>query len=314
MVTIPDHILKVGGCGLAGGGKTWLLDRLRISAGVGPDALVECSGPIVPLAELYRQFLYEYVFGSGRNGSVMALLHPNRIVPAILEHAPAWLSSVSDGLVPEVPDSAFANLSHLDQDVAGLLTAQIVNTANMVVFNHKNYVMPITVANKSTGPIRPLLTAINMLVSNLACQWLRENGHPDVHNLWPYLAMRRLEQVHARHPDWPLLIINGLRMPGDDHELHSLGGIVLERRFPSADVDASHAALPTEQPGNVIPDYIIFGDCRVDDRVDELQLVADHVWWLLREGLLEAGQGNGRILFTGELLACEGSHTACLAA
>lgn len=311
-MAFPDHVVVVGGTGQHGRGKTTFFRELGGVADVNPDiAIVECSEPIVPLAELYRKFLLKYFFEDGLD------LTTRSIIEHILgdNQAYVWLNQASGGQLPDIPASAFTDVGHLDSDKLSTVEREILRSATKVLRNEEDYLKPVTIENKSTGPIRPLLTAINLLVSELACHWLRQNGYPDVKNLWPFLAMRRAEQIHRDHPDYKLIVINGLRMEGDCDAIRALGGLILERDYTAGDIEESHSELATEQR-QVRADFVVLGDAGLEGSPSQLREVAEHVWWLLWEHILKAStDGTTRVLHTEDLINCDGTHDSmCLAA
>ena len=336
MVTFPDFVRIIGGTGSAACGKTWFFLRLLVAAGLIPgewlwdiqaglipaQGLFECSGSIVPLAEMFRKYLWNYIFVENRETKGIPLLEdPRRLLPELLVQTPVWFGQVSDGIVPSVPPEAFTDgfklLEQRDLRTADTLLMALRHALKLVIYNRDRYEPAITVETKSTVLNRPLLTAINMLVSQLVCQWLRQHEGLDIANIWPHIELLKAERFCNLNPWAKGVFVNGLRMPGDDDEIRRLRGLVFERQFTGAVTVQSHLALATEQPGNVVADWIVRGPADVDRAkgIDDLLLVAVHVWQLIIADLLKPRPGDvPQVLLTQDLLACTGNHHhGCLA-
>jgi hypothetical protein len=282
--------------GLPQSGKTWMLEGICDAAGVDPKlALVECSTPIIDLAELFRQFLIK-MMGWG------LLRKEQTAIPIVLKEAHSWLRLIGDGLLPEIPIEAFMSPSVLQEGRAD----RIMRSIDEVWKNPETFGHPVSLDNKSTTH-RHLLTAINLATSELACLWLDQNRKDlgGITNLWPFWAMKTLERRLMANPDMPFVGIGGFRMPNDGQIL-PVGAYYMRRIRPGAQLDQEHIAYESELHQPPV-DYEIVGDCpREEPGHNDRLLAASQLWWLMNQAdLLPPGQRDNVVLRTDDLVRKE---------
>jgi hypothetical protein len=263
--------IMVGFMGSAGQGKSTLGIKLCDAAGVGTEVMRETSDHIYQLTRLICMWLE-----SQRHGHDLEDL---RSVKQALAQIPVWFEDAGCnifGIPPDVFDPG--QISSNSDDVA--LLAKAMRDFQV---NPDPYRDEITVDNKSL--FRPLMTALQGIVSSQVVPWLRSHDHPTATNIWPVIAMEELRQLHQEKPGLPLLICSGLRLPGDDNEIRGSSGYLLERRRFDV-VDPSSAGLKTEVV-HLDADYVVTGDCTLE----ELSSFAQWLWAQLskHQGLVAGG-------------------------
>ncbi|HUD11078.1 MAG TPA: hypothetical protein VMS08_01600 [Candidatus Saccharimonadia bacterium] len=250
LIRTAQRPVWVGFMGGPGQGKSTLGGLIAAAAGLTPaECMRETSDRIFTLTLLLRDWLQ-------KQGRSRDLTDP-RAVTLALEQVPVWFERAGCNLF-EIPASVFnPERASLNAEDIRLLTKVMASFQR----NPARFAGDITVETKDV--FRPMMTALQGIVSHQALPHLQAHGYPLARNFWPVVAFEELDQLRRKRPGLPLLICSGLRLPGDDDELRRRFGFLLERlRFVP---EESREALLRTEVIQLCADYVITGNCTLEE-------------------------------------------------